>query len=153
MSTQVLFRRAVAADIPSLVELLGLLFSIEADFIQNTARQRRGLELLLDEERAVVMVAEAGGQVVGCCTGQVLVSTAEGGLSAVLEDVVVQPGWQRQGIGRRLVNRVGQWAARQGARRVQLLADRNNVPGLTFYRQLGWQMTDLICLRTFVRED
>jgi hypothetical protein len=31
--------------------------------------------------------------------------------------------------------------------RLQLLADRSNVPALDFYRIMGWHMTELICLR------
>ena len=42
-------------------------------------------------------------------------------------------------------------AASKKVSRLQLLADRNNSPALTFYDKAGWQMTELICLRK--RED
>jgi len=34
--------------------------------------------------------------------------------------------------------------------RLQLLADRNNIQATDFYQKLGWQATQLICLRKVV---
>ncbi|XOF33948.1 MAG: N-acetyltransferase family protein [Candidatus Electrothrix sp. YB6] len=140
-------RRAAAADLPALVNLLDVLFSIEEDFAADAARQEQGLQLLLDNSRTAVLVAEQEGQVVGMCTGQLLISTAEGGLSALVEDVVLLPEWRGQGIGRQLMKAIADWATEQGATRVQLLADRNNSSALAFYNRLGYRVTELICLR------
>lgn len=106
---------------------------------------------MLANERGCVLVAEAEGQVVGMCTGQLLVSTAEGGLSLLVEDVVVDQQWRRRGVGRLLMTAISDWAKAKKVSRLQLLADRNNEAGLDFYRSLGWQTTALICLRTFLR--
>ena len=83
-------RTAEPADLDSLVSLLAPLFAIEEDFVFDESRQRRGLALMLENERGCVLVAETEGQVIGMCTGQLLVSTAEGGLSLLVEDVVVR---------------------------------------------------------------
>ena len=141
-------RSAESADLDSLVSLLASLFAIEADFFFDESRQRRGLALMLENERGRVLIAEAQGQVVGMCTGQLLVSTAEGGLSLLVEDVVVDEQWRGRGIGRLLMAAISNWARTNKVSRLQLLADRNNAPALDFYRILGWHMTDLICLRT-----
>ena len=142
-------RQAAAADLPALVNLLAILFSIEEDFAADAARQEMGLRRLLDNDnsRAAVLVAEEKGQVVGMCTGQLLVSTAEGGLSALVEDVVLLPEWRGRGTGRQLMRAIADWAIQQGATRVQLLADRNNSSALAFYRKIGYRVTELICLR------
>ncbi len=147
MAASVLIRRAVFTDIPTLLKLLTLLFSIEKDFVFNIEKQEQGLRLLLAENRAAVFVAEEDGQVIGMCSGQLLISTAEGGPSALVEDVVVLPDWQGKGLGCRLLTAVSEWAASQGASRVQLLADRNNVPALAFYQKTAFQITEMICLR------
>jgi ribosomal protein S18 acetylase RimI-like enzyme len=147
MAASVLIRQAVSSDIPALLKLLELLFSIEKDFICNAEKQTQGLELLLEESRAAVLVAEEDSQIIGMCTGQLVISTAEGGHSALVEDVVVLPAWQGKGIGRRLVRAVSEWAVQQGASRVQLLADRNNAPALLFYQKIGFTKTEMICLR------
>jgi ribosomal protein S18 acetylase RimI-like enzyme len=141
-------RTAQPADLDSLVSLLAALFAIEEDFVFDELRQRRGLALMLENERSCVLVAEVEGQVIGMCTGQVMVSTAEGGLSLLVEDVVVDEQWRGRGVGRLLMEAISDWARANKVSRLQLLADRNNIPALGFYRSLGWHATELICLRT-----
>lgn len=144
----VTIRPADAADLPAMVGLLGELFALEADFQPDPAAQARGLALLLGDPRARLLVAEAGGQgVVGMCSGQMLISTAEGGPAAVVEDVVVLSGWRGCGVGRALLDAVAAWAAGRGAVRLQLLADRHNAPALAFYARTGFASTQLVCLR------
>ena len=140
-------RPARPADLDRLTELLGELFGIEADFAIDAERQRRGLLLMLEAQQACVLVAEANEMVIGLATGQLTISTAEGGPALLVEDVMVDSEWRGQGIGRRLIGELGRWAASRDAHRLQLLADRNNAAGLEFYRKIGWQSTELICLR------
>lgn len=146
---EVSIRRAKPADLDSLVHLLGVLFSIESDFRPDPVRQRRGLvRMLADPGRSVVLVAEAAGSVVGMVTAQLLVSTAEGGDAALVEDLVVEAGRRRSGLGGRLLRAVGAWARSRGATRLQLLADRTNAPALRFYERMGWRPTQLVALRS-----
>lgn len=143
----VLVRPASTADLDDLVELLAILFALEEDFQFDPQRQRRGLEMMLVSERAMVLAAESGGRVIGMCTGQCTISTAEGGLALLVEDVVVTSKWQGRGIGRKLLEALAKWAAACRISRLQLLADRHNDPALAFYTQTGWQRTELIALR------
>ena len=140
-------RPARMEDLERLVGLLGLLFAMEEDFCFDAARQRQGLALLLDDERARVLVAERADGVVGMCTGQLVVSTAEGGPALMVEDVVVDPDHRGRGIGRALLAALADWARGRGVRRLQLLADGNNGPALAFYDRLGWRATALVCRR------
>lgn len=146
----VFVRAAQAGDIDTLVLLLKSLFAIERDFQFDSSRQQRGLAMMLDNPGGCLLVAEAEGRVVGMCSGQLLVSTAEGGPALLVEDVVVFEQWRGRGVGRLLMEALGQWAGKRKVSRLQLLADRNNAPALGFYRRLGWKNTELICLRTFV---
>jgi ribosomal protein S18 acetylase RimI-like enzyme len=140
-------RPARTSDLDDLVQLLALLFAIEEDFAFDAERQRQGLALLLDTATAVVLVAEAEGRVVGMCSGQLTVSTAEGGPALLVEDVVVASPWQGRGVGRHLLVALEQWAGARKIGRLQLLADRTNRAALDFYKAVGWQGTELICLR------
>ena len=149
MGAEFTIRRADRLDVPALVRLLHLLFSIEADFTFDEKRQKQGLHLLLESAANCVLVAEIDRQVVGMCSGQLTISTAEGSVALLVEDVVVEKKWQGRGIGRSLMDRLARWAAEKGASRMQLLADRDNAEALRFYEKLGWQQTRLICLRKY----
>lgn len=141
-------RNAEHRDIGRLAELLEVLFSIEEDFAFNEENQRLGLEMMLkDNENRCIFVAEFQNQVIGMISGQTLISTAEGGISVLVEDVVIDENFRRQGIGRELLKEMEQWAIEKGARRLQLLADINNSSALTFYKKLSWEKTSLMCLQ------
>jgi len=148
MPEAVVIRPAKYADLSGLVCLLEALFSLEEDFRFNPAKQRRGLEMMLNNGRGRILTAcNANGTVVGMCSGQLTISTAEGGPAVLIEDVVVHEDWRGQGIGARLMNEISQWAQENRAQRLQLLADVDNSAALDFYAHLGWRKTQLICLR------
>jgi GNAT superfamily N-acetyltransferase len=97
-----------------------------------------------------IILAESDANIIGMCSVQTVISTAEGGPATLVEDVVVKEGWQGQGIGKKLLAAVETWCAQRGIKRLQLLADYKNQPALDFYAKLGWQKTQLIGLRKFV---
>lgn len=146
-------RPAREQDLDQLVGLLRLLFAIEEDFGIDATKQRRGLALLLFDVRACILVAEQDGEIIGMCTGQMVTSTAEGGPSVLVEDVVVSPNQRGKGVGRSLMEALTVWAKSQGATRMQLLADKNNPLALAFYDRLGWGTTAMICLRRHIEPD
>lgn len=146
-------RTAKTGDVPQLVELLKALFAIEADFDFDQDKQARGLQLLLKCEQACILVAESrdGKKLCGMCSIQILISTAEGGEVGLLEDLVVAADFRNQGIGAKLLAEAVAWAERQGLKRLQLLADKNNSPALEFYEKQGWQSTQLVCLKRLLK--
>ncbi len=145
---EAIIRRAKASDIPHLVDLLRDLFSIEADFEFNAGLQEQGLFMMLQSsETRCIMVAETDKNVVGMCTGQLVVSTSKGGFSGLIEDMVIRHEYRGKGLGSHLLGAVEKWCFSSGARRIQLLADKNNKKALRFYSKCGWQHTQLICLR------
>ena len=148
MTAACTLREARTTDLDALVELLGLLFTLEADFAVDARRQRDGLlQMLEGAKNRLVLVADLAGVVVGMATAQVVISTAEGGPSLLVEDVVVRPESRGQGIGRALLARIEAWGLRLGATRLQLLADKGNAPSHAFYRACGFTPTNLVCLR------
>jgi GNAT superfamily N-acetyltransferase len=148
MRSQTRVRAATPSDLDAMVGLIESLFALEPDFEFDPARVRQGLVRLLSaEDAAAVWIAEREGRAVGMCSAQIVVSTAEGGVSAWVEDVVVQPGLRRLGIGSSLLAAVSAWAAHRGIGRLQLLADRDNAIALSFYQSRCWHPTRLICFR------
>ena len=116
-----MLRQATEEDLDAPVGLLGVLFSIESDFRPDSRRQRRGLRLLLrDPERRVVLVAEREGRVIGMVSVQLVVSTAEGAPSGLLEDMVVEDAARGEGTGASLLRAAEAWAFERGATRIHL---------------------------------
>lgn len=146
--SDVTIRKAVAADIDGMVELLGVLFAVEADFQIDASRQKQGLAILLKcNDRSCMLVAEFNRFIIGMCSAQLLVSTAEGGLKAIVEDLVVAAEYRKLGVGRRLLAEIEHWACGQGVKRLDLLADSCNSGALNFYEQLMWKRTNLVGLQ------
>jgi ribosomal protein S18 acetylase RimI-like enzyme len=146
----IIVRAAKLADIPQLTALLKVLFTIEADFDFDEHKQARGLNLLLNSNKDCILAAALPGEnnVLGMCTVQTLISTAEGDRVGMLEDLVVAAGFRNQGIASKLVAEAVHWAEDNGLKRLQLLADKNNARALDFYRRKqGWETTRLIGLR------
>lgn len=147
--SSIIVRPAKPMDVEQLVELLKALFAIEADFVFDPDKQARGLQQLLDSDKDCILVAESPDdqKVVGLCTVQTLISTAEGGPVGLLEDLIVAADFRNQGIAKKLLAEVICWAESQGLKRLQLLADKNNGLALAFYQKQGWDSTQLVCLR------
>jgi len=145
----VIIREATLDDIGELIELLYELFSIESDFTFDKAKQYQGLQLMLQGGRGrhVWVAEDENRSVVGMCTLQVLISTAEGGEVGLVEDVVVKKQFRCQGIGRLLLNEMEKWASEAKLLRLQLLTDKTNLPAIQFYQKMNWQPTLLICMR------
>lgn len=143
-------RPATREDLHSLTTLLEILFTIEEDFQFDRKRQHHGLQMMLANHQACILVAESKKELVGMCAGQLLISTAEGGQSLLLEDVVVVEEHRRKGVGKLLIDSITEWAKAKHVSRLQLLADKNNQAALRFYENIGWQKTQLICFRKYI---
>jgi GNAT superfamily N-acetyltransferase len=126
-------------ELPQLVALLTILFSEESEFSPDYEKQTRALEKILsDESVGTVYVARDEGQVVGMASLLYTVSTAEGGIAALLEDLVVQPTHRGQGIATALAAFAIAEARSRGVLRITLLTDMQNERAQELYRRLGF---------------
>jgi GNAT superfamily N-acetyltransferase len=154
MTPGIIIGNAQVADIPQLIPLLNSLFSIEADFQPDASKQHRGLELLISRpEHGVIKVAKdphQDGKIVGMVSAQLVVSTAQGAMSAWVEDMVIDATYRGQGLGKTLLASALDWAQAHGATRAQLLVDTENEPALGYYTHLGWETTQLQARRFFL---
>jgi ribosomal protein S18 acetylase RimI-like enzyme len=139
-------------DIDELCELLNELFNIEEDFTPNYEKQKKGLELLIDDENSIIFVARHKNKVIGMCSIQILISTAEGGKVALLEDLVVAKNFRNMGIGTKLLSKVEEFCRKNNLLRISLLADKDNKNALSFYKSKNYNFTNLICLRKHLGE-
>jgi len=139
---------ATVDDIPSMAELLAILFTQEADFCPDRQKQIRGLRMIL-ETPAVgqIFVARSNGQVVGMVSLLFTVSTAEGAPVCWLEDLVVRPDHRANGLGGRLLDQAIRYAKAQGIARITLLTDRTNERAIRFYQRHGFHSSEMLPLR------
>ena len=139
---------ATREDLPQLVALLGVLFSQEAELVPDDGKQTRALEKILsDESVGRIHVAREGGKVVAMASLIYGISTAEGGLAASFEDMVVLPGYRGKGIGTALLQYVVAEARKQGVLRLMLLTDRQNKRAQALYRKLGFVESTMKAMR------
>ncbi len=77
-------------DLPVLAELLNDLFSQDIEFTPNLAKQKMGLEKIINNpEIGEILVIKVDNQILGMVSLLYSISTALGGRVAVLEDMVI----------------------------------------------------------------
>lgn len=131
------------SHLDEMVELLKQLFSIEADFHFDAAKHHQGMQHIIEDSRGLYLVALEQNRVIGMCCAQWLYSSAEGAKSAWIEDMVVLPSHQQQGIGKQLLNATLDWCQTQGCTRAQLVYDTENKHAIGYYQHQQWQQTQL----------
>ena len=135
-------------ELPQLVALLGILFSQEAEFTPDAAKQTRALEKILSHASVgTVFVAREEGRVVAMASLLYTVSTAEGGTAALFEDLIVRPDYRGRGIASSLVEFVIGHARKQGVLRLTLLTDTRNERAQALYRKLGFTESSMKPMR------
>jgi GNAT superfamily N-acetyltransferase len=139
---------ATPQELPQLVALLGALFSQEAEFEPDPDKQLRALtRILSDEAVGRVYVARQAGRVVAMASMLFSISTAEGGLAATFEDLVVLPEWRGRGVGSALLRFVIDEAKRLGVLRLTLLTDGDNRRAQALYARYGFRPSGMLPMR------
>ncbi len=132
------------SDIPTLCDLLAILFTQEQEFKPDPNRQRTALGLLVgNPQRGRVFVLRDGEKLFGMVSAQILISTACGGDVLLLEDLVVWPEYRNRGYGTALLEYVVDFARHGGYRRITLLADTVNTDAQRFYCRHGFFVSDM----------
>jgi len=130
---------ATTKDLPQMVELLGVLFTDEAEFQPDSGKQKRALEAILANPGiGKLFVAREGKRVIAMASLLYTVSTAEGGKAAWFEDLVVHPEERKRGIGEALLKQVVAQARAEGVLRITLLTDMQNERAQAMYRRVGF---------------
>jgi GNAT superfamily N-acetyltransferase len=142
------FGAARPSDLERLVELLGVLFSQEAELAPDARKQRRALKRILgDPAIGRIFVAREEGRVVAMASLIFTVSTAEGGRAALFEDLVVDPKRRGEGIGPALLRFVIARARKLGVLRLMLLTDGDNRRAQALYRRNGFVASSMKAMR------
>ena len=153
--TQPSVEQATLEDLPQLTNLLVELFSHETDFRPDPSKQMRGLRLILENPaRGRIFVLRLHDRIIGMINLLFTISTAEGGFVVLLEDLVVDPAFRRQGYGTILLEHAIQYAREKDFLRITLLTDRvTERESQEFFRRHGFVDSNMIPMRlTFSAE-
>ncbi len=124
-------RAAEARDIESILELETTCFA-RAEEIFN----RRQVRYLIINPRAITVVAEGKGQMLGWTAG--LLRHSRDYYSGRLYALAVHPDVQGKRIGKKLVSRILRELVARGARRISLEVHAENQKAIHLYRKLGF---------------
>ncbi|MCB1228319.1 MAG: GNAT family N-acetyltransferase [Verrucomicrobiales bacterium] len=139
---------ATLDDMPRLVELLLALFEEEQDFVPDPRKQEHGVRMILEQpNRGRIFVLRTDHQVIGMANLLFTISTAEGGLVVLLEDVIIHPQHRGQGYGGLLLNHVIEYAGSKGFKRITLLTDRISAESQSFFQKHGFKFSSMIPMR------
>jgi putative acetyltransferase len=138
-------RRATPADAASLVEHIRAIVSepvrttpLDPDEVMDVATERARVEQFASSSRAIMLVAQDGGQIVGELTircispRRTLQHVASLGMS-------VRASHRRRGIGRALLEHGIEWCRSIGITRLELYVFADNAPAIALYEALGFQ--------------
>ena len=135
-------------DIPQLCDLLTILFTQEADFQPDIAKQSAGLRQIIERpEVGHILVFRDGSALVGMVNLLYTISTACGGRVGILEDMIIHPGRRGSGAGSTMLQGAIAFAQAKGCSRITLLTDRTNDAAIRFYKRHGFVLSEMVPLR------
>ncbi|HEY4302954.1 MAG TPA: GNAT family N-acetyltransferase [Gemmatimonadaceae bacterium] len=152
MTSDVVIRRAIAADVETIGHLAALLVRTHYEFdprrfipeTPQTARSYGGfLKRQLDEPNIIVLVAERGGEVVGYTYAGIedYDYMALRGPAGALYDIVVDPAHRKHGVGRLLLDATLAALNERHAPRVVLSTAEQNVAAQKLFAGAGFRRT------------
>jgi ribosomal protein S18 acetylase RimI-like enzyme len=145
---------ACADDINAICELLAALFSQEAEFTADHENQQRAVsEIIASPAKGHILMLKRDATVLGMVSLLYLPSTALGGRVAILEDMIIDAHYRRQGLGTELLQATIAFARREGCQRVTLLTDGNNQAAQSFYQKQGFSTSAMLPMRLLLAED
>lgn len=147
-SLQTRIEPATLDDLPALVDLVMSLLLIEKDFEPDRNKQKHGLRLILEQpNRGRIFVLRTDHALIGMVNLQFTISTAEGGMVLLLEDLIIHPEHRGQGYGTRLIEYVLDFARKKDFRRITLLTDRISEESQRFFQRFGFAKSHMIPMR------
>ncbi|WP_426958803.1 GNAT family N-acetyltransferase [Muricoccus radiodurans] len=129
-------RRAEPRDAPALAALLRLL-NDEPGLHPGRLTPDRVLHDLIEDPRAVVLLAERDGIAAGLATAHPTYDSGTARWGLFLNDLIVAPGSRRRGIARALLAAMAAEARRQGGAFLWWNGDEGDDLALAFHRATG----------------
>jgi GNAT superfamily N-acetyltransferase len=143
MSTQVLIRRPITADLTDVVRLLAQLSPMwrpEDPIDEVTDHHEQVWHSMLGDDRRIVLVAEGNHGVIGHADVVVVTSLLDGAVPhGVVDSLIVDAPYRREGVGRTLIDGVRRAAQDAGCCRLELLSSKELIRAHAFYQAVGFE--------------
>ncbi|MDG4759321.1 GNAT family N-acetyltransferase [Micromonospora sp. WMMD710] len=138
--SDMIFREAVRADLSAVIALLADdVLGKARDFTQVDEAYERAFADISADPRNFLIVAEQGGDLVGCLQVTYIPGLGRHGAErALVESVRVRSDRRGQGLGRELMAWVIDQARQRGCALVQLTTDKSRTDAHRFYLSLGF---------------
>lgn len=129
------------------------MFTLMADVFEERGAPLRDdyVRHLLSREDFVAVAAVRDGEPIGGITAYVLPMTRQEASELFIYDLAVHPDWQRQGVGRALLDALRREAAILGIDIMFVPADNGDGQAMEFYRAMGGEPTP-VTIFTFSEE-
>ncbi|HEY5921288.1 MAG TPA: GNAT family N-acetyltransferase [Kofleriaceae bacterium] len=141
---------ALLAHLKALAAEPGINIPLAPDEITTTLEQEKDLLAAIEASpHAIMLVAEAGGKVVGELSLKVISSRRAVQHVATL-GMSVKLDWRGKGVGRALMTDALEWAPSAGIKRIELYVYVRNAPAIALYEKFGFTVEGR--RKSFIRE-
>jgi GNAT superfamily N-acetyltransferase len=107
-------------------------------------RARAGFQRYIEDESGDVLLAEAGGALVGLASVFVDIRSIRFGMRCWLEDLIVTSARRSTGVGRQLLEAATDWARERGCTHLELDSGNARKDAHRFYVDQGMEQQGLI---------
>lgn len=129
---------ALLAHLKGLAAEPGINIPLAPDELTTTLEQEKALLADISaSERAIMLVAEADGALVGELSLRAI-SPRRAVRHVATLGMSVRADWRRKGVGRALLTDALAWAPSAGIKRVELYVYARNAPAIALYESLGF---------------
>ncbi|MEU5720291.1 GNAT family N-acetyltransferase [Micromonospora sp. NPDC047738] len=138
--TDAIFREAVRADLPAIIALLADdVLGKARDFTEVDDAYEKAFADIAADPRNHLVVADAGGELVGCMQITYIPGLGRHGAErSLIESVRVRSDLRGRGLGRQMMTWAIDQARARGCALVQLTTDKTRADAHRFYRNLGF---------------
>ncbi|MET7372094.1 GNAT family N-acetyltransferase [Micromonospora arida] len=138
--SDVIYREAVRADLPAVIALLADdVLGKARDFTEVDEAYERAFADITADPRNALIVAEQGGDLVGCLQITYIPGLGRHGAErSLIESVRVRSDRRGEGLGRQLMTWAIDQARERGCALVQLTTDKTREDAHRFYLGLGF---------------
>jgi len=127
----------------------GLNIPLGSGEIATVEQERAVLQTFEDSETAIMLIAQAEGQLVGELSLR-SISPRRAVRHVATLGMSVKAGWRRKGVGKELLSAALEWAPTAGIKRVELYVYARNTDAIALYERFGFETEGR--RKSFIRE-